>query len=99
MAAFGASFKAETMHNWTENSSQLLSALGCALGEGRAAISVGREAGDREYNCNKLDLTVAHCRWGKIRIGGNGCSASQMSWSAAIHGTLGIIGRRGEGRL
>lgn len=60
---------------------------------------MGRKTGYGEYNRNKLDIEVAHCRWGKIRMRGNRCSAPQMSWSAAIHGAFGIIGRRGEGRF
>jgi hypothetical protein len=60
---------------------------------------VGRKAGNREHNRNKLDLAVAHRRWGKIGIGGNCCSVPQMSWRAAIHGAFGVIGCRGESRL
>ena len=60
---------------------------------------MGRKTSNGEYNRNKLDLEVAHCRWGKIRIGRNLCFAPQMSWSAAIHGAFGIIGRHGESRL
>jgi len=60
---------------------------------------MGRKTGYCEHNRNKLDIEVAHCRWGKIRMRGNGCSAPQMSWSAAIHGAFGFIGRRGEGRF
>jgi hypothetical protein len=75
------------------------SALGCALAEGRTAISVGRKARNRKDNRNKLYLAVAHCRWGKIGVRGNCCAAPQMSGSAAIHGTFGVIGRCGEMRL
>jgi hypothetical protein len=32
-------------------------------------------------------------------MGGNCCAAPEMSGSAAIHGTLGVIGRGGESRL
>jgi hypothetical protein len=101
MAAFGASFRAETMHKigGEQTLSVYFSALGCALDEGRAAISVGRKAGNNEHNGNKLDLAIAYCRRREIRVGGNCCSAPQMSRSAAIHGTFGVIGRRGEGRL
>lgn len=60
---------------------------------------MGRETSNGEHNRNKLDIEVAHCRWGKIRMRGNRCSAPQMARSAAIHGALGIIGRRGKGRL
>ena len=60
---------------------------------------MGRKTGYGENNRNKLYLKVAHCRWGKIRLRGDGCSAPQMSRSAAIHGAFGIIGRSGEGRL
>lgn len=60
---------------------------------------MGRKTGYGEYNRNKLDIEVAHCRWGKIRMRGNRCSAPQMSRSAAIHGAFGIIGCSGEGRL
>ena len=60
---------------------------------------MGRKTGNGEHNRNKLDLMVAHCRWGKIRMGGKCCSAPQMSRSAAIHGTFGIIGCRGKRRL
>ena len=60
---------------------------------------MGRETGNREDNRNKLRFTIANCRWGKRGMGGNCCAAAQMSGSAAIHGTLGIIGSRGEMRL
>ena len=71
------------------------SALGCALAEGRTAISVGREPGNRKDNRNKLYFAVAHCRWGKIGVRRNCCTATQMSRNAAIHRTFGVIGRRG----
>jgi hypothetical protein len=74
--------------------SYYFSALGCSLDEGRTAISMGRKAGSREHNRNKVNLAVAHCRWGKVGIRGNCCTAPQMSRRTAIHGTLGIIGRR-----
>ena len=60
---------------------------------------MGRETGNREDNRNKLRFTIANCRWGKCGMSGNCCAAPQMSGSAAIHGTLGVIGRRGESRL
>ncbi len=88
------------MHKQAEKKLELLvSALGCALDEGRAAIGMGRKTGNGEHNRNKLDLMVAHYRWGKIRIGGNCCSAPQMARSAAIHGALSIIGCRGKSRF
>ncbi len=65
-----------------------------ALDEGRTAISMGRKAGNCEDNRSKLEFKIAHCRWRKIRIGGNCCAAPQMSRRAAIHRTLGVI-RRG----
>lgn len=100
MAAFGASFEAETMHKQAGNNlSYYFSALGCALDAGRTAISMRRKTGNGEHNRNKLDLTVAHCRWGKIGIRGNCRAAPQMSGSTAIHGTFSIIGCCGEGRL
>lgn len=58
-----------------------------------------RKAGNSEHNRNKLYFAIAHCRWGEIGIRGNCCAAPQVSRSAAIHGTLGIIGRCGEMRL
>ncbi len=73
--------------------------MGYALDLGRTAISMGREAGNREDNSNKLRFMIANCRWGKCGMGGNRCAAAQMSRSAAIHGTLGVIRRRGESRL
>ena len=79
--------------------SYYFSALGCALDQGRTAISVGRKAGNRKDNRNKLYFAAAHCRWGKVGIRGNRCSAAQMSGGAAIHGTFGVIGGRGEMRL
>jgi len=69
--------------------------MSCALDQGRTAISVGRETGNREDNPNKLRFTIANCRWGKCGIGGNCCAAPQVSGSAAIHGAFGIIGRSG----
>jgi hypothetical protein len=97
---FGASFESEKMHKQAANLlSYYFSALGCALDEGRTAISMGRKAGNSEDNRNQVNLAVAHCRWRKIGVPGNRCAAPQMSGSAAIHGTLGIIGRRGEVRL
>ncbi len=60
---------------------------------------MGRKTGDGEHNRNKLDIEVAHCRWGKVRMRGNRCFAPQMSGSAAIHGAFGFIGGRGESRL
>ena len=73
--------------------------MGYALDQGRTAISMGGEAGNREDNRNKLRFTIAHCRWGKCGMGGNCCAAAQMSGSTAIHGTFGVIGRRREMRL
>jgi hypothetical protein len=94
---FRTAFEAETMENHAEHDlSNYFSALGCALDQGRTAISMGGKTGNCEHNRNKLDLTVAHCRWGKIGIGGNCCAAPQMSRSATIHGTLGVIWRRGK---
>lgn len=60
---------------------------------------MGRKAGNREHNRNHVNLAVAHCRWRKIGVRGNCYAAPQMSGSAAIHGTFGIIGRRGESRF
>jgi hypothetical protein len=60
---------------------------------------MGRKTGNSEYNRNKLDLKVAHRRWGKIRMRGNRCFTPHMAWSAAIHGAFGIIGRRGKSGL
>lgn len=60
---------------------------------------MGRKTGNGEHNRNKMDIEVAHCRWGKIRMLGDRCFAPQMSRSAAIHGAFGIIGCRGEGRF
>ncbi|HEY2168820.1 MAG TPA: hypothetical protein VGJ30_04290, partial [Candidatus Angelobacter sp.] len=60
---------------------------------------MGRKTGNGEHNHNKLDLEVAHYRWGKIGMSGNRCSAPQMSRSAAIHWAFGVIGCSGEGRL
>ena len=73
--------------------------MGYALDQGRTAISMGRETGNREDNRNKLRFTIANCRWGKRGMGGNCCAAAQMSGSAAIHGAFGFIGGRGESRL
>jgi hypothetical protein len=60
---------------------------------------MGRKTGNSEHNRDKLDIEVAHCRWGKIRIPGKCGSAPQMSRSAAIHGAFGIIGGHGESRF
>ena len=88
------------MRKQTKNQpSDYFSALGCALRKGRTAISVGRIAGNRKDYRNKLYFAVAHCRWGKIGVRGNCCAAAQMSGSAAIHGTFGIIELRRKMRL
>ncbi len=73
--------------------------MGYALDQGRTAISMGREAGNREDNRNKLRFTIANRRWGKCGMRGNCCTAAQMPRSAAIHGTLGVIRSRGESRF
>lgn len=97
---FWNKLETETMRKQAESQiSYYFSALGCALDQGRTAISVGRKAGNRKDNRNKLCFATAHCRWGKTWIRGNRCSAAQMSGSAAIHGTFGVIGDRGEMRL
>jgi hypothetical protein len=83
----------------TNSAVTYFSALGCALDEGRTAISMRRKAGNCEHNRNQLNLAVAHCRWRKIGVRGNCGSAPQMPGSAAIHGTLSVIGRRGESRF
>jgi hypothetical protein len=83
----------------TNSAVTYFSALGCSLDEGRTAISMGRKAGDRKDNRNQVNLAVAHCRWRKIGVRGNCGSAPQMPGSAAIHGTLSVIGRRGESRF
>jgi len=88
------------MHKQVEQDpSYSFPALGCALDQRRSAIGMGRKTGYGEHNRNKMDIEVAHCRWGKIRMCGNRCFAPHMSWSAAIHGAFGIIGRSGKGRF
>ena len=74
------------------------SALSCALGEGRAAISMGRKTGDSKRDRGKVDFSVAHCQWGKKRVCGNRGAIPWMSRHAAIHGALGlIVSRRQRG--
>ena len=73
--------------------------MGYALDQGRTAISMGGKTGNREDNRNKLRFTIANRRWGKCGMRGNCCAAAQMSRSAAIHGTLGVIRSRGESRV
>jgi hypothetical protein len=93
--AFGISLESEKNAKPAKNQlSYYFSALQCSLDEGRTAIRMGRKAGSREHNRNKVNLAVAHCRWGKVGIRGNCCATPQVSRRTAIHGTLGIIGRR-----
>ena len=73
--------------------------MGYALNQGRTAISMGGKTGNREDNRNKLPFTIANRRWGKCGMRGNGCAAAQMSGSAAIHGTLGVIRSCRESRF